>query len=107
MFPGNTFIFMVLAVFWALGPGWSWIPFSVIFFFVALFTLVAGPKRIAFETPNAAQSASSAFSAALLISITNGAVLFYRERYWELALCVLVLLVSGNLWPRLLAKNYL
>ena len=94
-------VFLVCAAFWVFGTAWSWIPFIVIFMIVTLITLIAGPSRIAIETPSAAQSTSSTFSLTMLLAIALAIGLFFKGRYWELILCVIVFIASGLIWPRL------
>src|SRR5262245_30057047 len=94
-------LFLISAGFWAFGTTWSWIPFNALFWLLALTTLAAGANRLVMTSPMAAQSTSSTFSLNLLLSIAVGAALFFRERYWELALCAAVFLASGFMWPRL------
>ena len=96
-----TPLFMVFAAFWVFGPAWSCIPFMLIFLIVTLITYIAGPSRIAFETPSAAQSTSSTFSLTMLLAIAIAIGLFFKGRYWELFLCVVVFIISGLTWPRL------
>jgi len=94
-------MFLVGAALWVFGPWWSWIPFSSLFALLTIVTLLAGPSRIRFATPIAAQSTSSTFSLTLLLAIATGVGLLFQGRYWELILCALVFIVSALMWPLL------
>jgi len=94
-------IFIACGIFWVFGPDWSCVPFLLVFGVLTAITLVAGPSRIAVQTPSAAQSTSSTYSLTMLLSIGIGIGLFFKERYWELIICVIILLMSGLIWPRL------
>ncbi|MFZ0482454.1 MAG: hypothetical protein WAL93_03605, partial [Desulfobacterales bacterium] len=82
------------------GPGWSWIPFNGFFGILTLITLIAGPSRIASETPSAAQWTSSTFSLTMFLAIAIGIGLIFKERYLELISCAIVFILSGLIWPK-------
>lgn len=94
-------LFLAGAVLWVFGPWWSWIPFNSLFALLAIVTALAGPSRIRFSTPIAAQSTSSTFSLTLLLAIAISVGLLFQGRYWELILSALVFLVSALMWPLL------
>ncbi len=94
-------IFIACGIFWIFGPNWSSVPFLLVFGVLTAITLVAGPSKIAVQTPSAAQSTSSTYSLTMLLSIGIGIGLFFKERYWELIFCVFIFLLSGLIWPRL------
>lgn len=103
MFPGILLspLFWITGAFWAFGPAWSWIPFNVAFWVLTVVTLLAGPGKIAATAPMASQSTSSTFSLAMLLAVGIAVALLFYGRYWEIALCAAVFLISGQLWPRL------
>lgn len=80
-------MFLVGAVLWVFGPWWGWMPFNSLFALVTIVTLLAGPSRIRYTTPTAAQSTSSTFSLTLLLAIAISVGLLFQGRYWELILC--------------------
>ena len=94
-------IFLICGAFWVFGPSWSWIPFNFVFGLLAIITMIAGPSRITYQAPSAAQWTSSTFSLTLFLSIAIGIGLLFKERYWEIVLCVIVLLISAIMWPKL------
>jgi len=94
-------MFLVGAVLWVFGPWWSWIPFNSLFALLAIVTLLAGPSRIRFITPIAAQSTSSTFSFTLLLAIAVGVGLLLQGCYWKLILFAFVFIVSALMWPLL------
>ena len=94
-------LFIACGAFWIFGPSWSWIPFVLAFGVLTAITFMAGPSRLVIETPAAAQSTSSTYSLIMFIAIGVGIGLVFRGRYWELILCVLVLISSAMIWPKL------
>ena len=94
-------IFIACGIFWVFGPDWSCVPFLAVFGILTAITLVAGPSRVAVKTPSAAQSTSGTYSLTMILSIGIGVGLFFKERYWELIVCLVIFLISGFIWPRL------
>ena len=107
MLPGLILmpVFIATAAFWVFGPTWSWAPFTSVFILLTLITLVASPARIKSETPSAAQSTSSTFSLTMLLAVAIAIGLGIMGRYWEMALCVVILLTSAMLWPSLRTRG--
>jgi len=107
MLPGLILmpVFIATAAFWIFGPTWSWAPFTSVFILLTLITLVASPARIKSETPSAAQSTSSTFSLTMLLAVAVAIGLGIMGRYWELVLCVGILLTSAILWPSLRTRG--
>jgi hypothetical protein len=94
-------LFIACGIFWVFGPSWSWIPFLLGFGVLTAITFMAGPSSLVIETPAAAQSTSSTYSLIMFIAIGVGIGLLFKGRYWEVILCVIVLILSGLIWPKL------